>query len=287
MKKKPIVMPKFVNEAQEADWWASREGREFVKRNAGGTAKKGGGPRGSRLVGQLNKVASVQIALRSRALATSGSGNMRDPIPATVSHFYGFFYLLPLGHIREAAEELERAIKEDPLNVLCRTQLAVCYWTAGRNEDASRQFRQALELDENYWLVLLLQGLWHVENGGPEKALEFAERAYSVAPKNPGSIGCLAGVLSCLGNEKRAAQLLWDLGDGSGIGTPLGFMIYHEIRLEFDQFANWAEKAIAQRDPNILPALCGPNRKFVVANGRWPALARMLNLPETASAPSA
>jgi CopG antitoxin of type II toxin-antitoxin system len=64
MKKKPIVMPKFVNEAQEADWWASREGQEFVKRKAAGIGKKKVAPKGSRLVGQLNKVASVQIALR-------------------------------------------------------------------------------------------------------------------------------------------------------------------------------------------------------------------------------
>src|SRR5207248_2092922 len=42
MKKKPIIMPKFINEAQEADWWASREGREFVKQKAAGTGKKGG-----------------------------------------------------------------------------------------------------------------------------------------------------------------------------------------------------------------------------------------------------
>jgi len=64
MKKKPIVMPKFVNQAQEADWWASREGREFVKQKAAGTGKKGSAPRGSRLVAQLNKAATVQIALR-------------------------------------------------------------------------------------------------------------------------------------------------------------------------------------------------------------------------------
>lgn len=64
MKKKPIVMPKFVNEAQEADWWASREGREFIKQKAAGTRKKGGAPRASRLVDQLSKTASVQIALR-------------------------------------------------------------------------------------------------------------------------------------------------------------------------------------------------------------------------------
>jgi hypothetical protein len=63
MRKKSIVMPKFVNEAQEADWWASREGREFVKQKAAGTDQRGA-PRGSRLVGRLNKVPTVQIALR-------------------------------------------------------------------------------------------------------------------------------------------------------------------------------------------------------------------------------
>ena len=64
MKKKTVVMPSFANEAQEADWWSSRAGREFVKRKAAGTRKKGGAPKGSRLVGQLTKAASIQIALR-------------------------------------------------------------------------------------------------------------------------------------------------------------------------------------------------------------------------------
>jgi hypothetical protein len=64
MKKKPIIMPKFVNEAQEGDWWASREGREFVKEKSAGTRTKAAAPKGSRLVGRLNKAASVQIALR-------------------------------------------------------------------------------------------------------------------------------------------------------------------------------------------------------------------------------
>ena len=64
MKKKPIDTPKFVNEAEEADWWASREGREFVKRKSVGPPKKGSDLKGSRLVGQLNRTSSVQIALR-------------------------------------------------------------------------------------------------------------------------------------------------------------------------------------------------------------------------------
>ncbi|MGA7234984.1 MAG: hypothetical protein WBY44_04860 [Bryobacteraceae bacterium] len=64
MKKKPMVMPKFVNASEEADWWASREGREFVKQKAAAAGKKGVSPRGSRLVGQVKTAASVQIALR-------------------------------------------------------------------------------------------------------------------------------------------------------------------------------------------------------------------------------
>src|SRR5215469_3069068 len=62
MKKKRIEIPKFANEAEEADWWGSRQGRDFVKQNAAGAVKKPA--QGSRLVGQLNRPASVQIALR-------------------------------------------------------------------------------------------------------------------------------------------------------------------------------------------------------------------------------
>jgi|ERR1051325_10343561 hypothetical protein len=64
MKKKPITIPKFASEAEEADWWASREGRAFVKQGASGPAKKRAAPKGSRLVAKLNRSASVQIALR-------------------------------------------------------------------------------------------------------------------------------------------------------------------------------------------------------------------------------
>jgi predicted DNA binding CopG/RHH family protein len=64
MKKQPIDVPRFVDEAEEADWWASRAGREFVKQKSAEPLKKGSAPKGSRLVGQLNRAASVQIALR-------------------------------------------------------------------------------------------------------------------------------------------------------------------------------------------------------------------------------
>jgi predicted DNA binding CopG/RHH family protein len=64
MKKKPIDMPKFANEGEEADWWESRQGREFVKQKSAETLEKGSSQKGSRLVDRLNRTTSVQIALR-------------------------------------------------------------------------------------------------------------------------------------------------------------------------------------------------------------------------------
>jgi predicted DNA binding CopG/RHH family protein len=64
MKAKPTTMPVFKNESDEADWWASSEGRRFVKQKsaeAANTAKKS---EGSPLIARLNKTGSVQIALR-------------------------------------------------------------------------------------------------------------------------------------------------------------------------------------------------------------------------------
>ena len=56
-------MPKFRNESEEADWWASAEGRAFVKKKSKEAQAKGIHHAGSPLVTQLNR-RSAQIALR-------------------------------------------------------------------------------------------------------------------------------------------------------------------------------------------------------------------------------
>ena len=58
---KTIDIPKFANEEEEASWWASREGRAFLKQKAVAPKKTA---KGSRLVTQLARTPSVQIALR-------------------------------------------------------------------------------------------------------------------------------------------------------------------------------------------------------------------------------
>ncbi len=62
--KKSIRMPKFRTDSEEADWWASREGRDYVKRRSAAAQSKGSKSVGSRLVAQVAKKNSIQIAIR-------------------------------------------------------------------------------------------------------------------------------------------------------------------------------------------------------------------------------
>lgn len=64
MNKKTPQMPRFKSESEEADWWASKTGRAYVKHKSGEAQSKGTAARGSRLVAMLNRKSSVQIAIR-------------------------------------------------------------------------------------------------------------------------------------------------------------------------------------------------------------------------------
>jgi CopG antitoxin of type II toxin-antitoxin system len=59
-----MEMPRFKNESEEADWWASKKGRAYVKRKSAQARARGTPPRGSTLVRELNAKKSVQIAIR-------------------------------------------------------------------------------------------------------------------------------------------------------------------------------------------------------------------------------
>lgn len=78
MKTKEIELPRFKSESEEADWWASREGRGFLKRQAEENKAKGVKVRASGALAKMQKKASIQIAIRlpqadidqARAIAT-------------------------------------------------------------------------------------------------------------------------------------------------------------------------------------------------------------------------
>lgn len=202
-----------------------------------------------------------------------------EPVPPDVRRLYALFYLLLVGRPWDAAEELYGLTKDDPLNLWLRMHLGSCLQAAGRDEDAVRQYHQLIELDESYWFAYGALSALHASHGRLTEAVACAEKAYSLAPWSPLAIAWLAGVLQRTGDMSRAEGLLEKL-DPRHV---FFFAVFYLLSGDIDNAADSVEKAIEQRNPNIVLVLNLAISRPLRASPRWPALARLMNLVETAS----
>jgi serine/threonine protein kinase/Tfp pilus assembly protein PilF len=207
----------------------------------------------------------------------------RDAIPPFVRYYYAVFYLAPLGRTKEAEAEVAQALEEDPLNFLFRVSIGMLRIGSGREEEGEIALREVLELNENVWIACHWLCSLHVRRGEFSEALNYAQKAFLLVPQNTASVGMLAGLLTRAGDTRRAEELLARLGPEEVFGVPAALTVYHAVRSELDLAADWFEKLIVQRDtraPWILSRWIGAP---LMSSSRWPALARMMNLPQASS----
>ncbi len=198
-----------------------------------------------------------------------------EPVSRDVRFWYGNHYLLSVGRLAEAVDAMARGLQEDPLNVLYRHHFAVGLRHAGRLVDAEAELRRILEIDENFPLAVGTLGAICAQQGRFEEALTLTERAYALTPWRHPIIGQLAALLVRAGATSRAGALLEKLGTGKAYGAPTGLAVFHALCGELDRAAEWAEQAIEERYPRLVPIL-GP---LLRSSPRWPALAKLMNLP--------
>jgi serine/threonine-protein kinase len=199
----------------------------------------------------------------------------QDPVPLRVRHWYGYFYLLPVGRTDESVVQQKQELKGDPLSVLARLALAASLSSVGRLAEAQAEAHKVLEFEENDWRVWIVLAFGYARQEKWPEALHFAEKlSFPLAP--PQAIGTLAAVLKRMGEANRAEALVQKLMPGETYGAPLGLCYFHFLCGEIDKAADWLEKAIEQRHP--LAAIIAS--EFFRSSPRWPALAKMMNLPE-------
>jgi len=202
-----------------------------------------------------------------------------EPVSPTTRYFDAAFYLAPLGRTDEAMTQLERAIQEDPLDLMMLTWRGILLVSTNRSEEAEPVLRKVLELDEGFWLVHNWLGASYLTRGRFADAVRAYERSLAGFPGHVGVTACLAGCLERAGHAERAAPLLETFADGSAFGAPFARVNYYLVRGELDRAAEWYEKGIEQRDtrmPFIAAALHGD---LLTSSPHWDRLARLMNLP--------
>lgn len=213
-------------------------------------------------------------ATRCFQLATAG-----ESVPPMVRYFHALIYLAPLGRMAEAEEEIERALREDPLNLLMRATLGFFHVGTGGLATGERELRQVLELDQNFWIAHVWLCAARAMQGRWTEAVAWAENAYSVVPQHKAVIGMLAGALAHGGEHARSMELRAKLGSGDAYGAPAGLFYFHGVLDEWEKAAFWFARAVDQHDtraPWILPSMFGDR---LTSSQYWPALARKMNLP--------
>jgi len=196
----------------------------------------------------------------------------RDSVSPHTRLHYGY-HLLLTGRLEAARNEYERAVAEDPLNMLYRSHLGWCLQAMGATRAAIEELRKSLD-EPTPWVLFPLALLQSSED--TSEALINAEHAVRLAPWHGFSVGVLAGLLSLAGETQRADELIETLTADTAARLSAA-IIFHLVRREPDQAADWAEKAIAEREPNV-PLLV--RVELVRRHPRWIALARSMNFPD-------
>jgi tetratricopeptide (TPR) repeat protein len=206
----------------------------------------------------------------------------REPVPASVRWHYSFSYLLPMGRTQESVQQCMRGLQDDPLNFIGWFHYAGGL-LAGRNAEAGEtRLRQLSESYPHLYQPYYLLALSQTVRGLQKQALPAAEKAYSLAPWSTTTRGLLAGILRCTGATNPGHELQPELFPQDQYGTAMGLTLFHVGCSEMEQAANWAERAIEQRDSRMI-LFMGLMRAFQTNMLRrdttWSAIAAKIGIP--------
>jgi TolB-like protein len=206
----------------------------------------------------------------------------REPVAPYVHWYYSFSYLLPMGRSRESVYECMLGMEDDPLNFMGGFHYAGALLAAGNAQAGEAYLRQLSELHLSLYQPYYLLALSQAVRGLHKEGLAAAEKAYSMAPWSTTTKGLFGGLLRCAGETNRANELYSELAAGDQYGVATGLSLYHVSCSEIEHAAEWAVRAVEQRDTRmiLLIALLRAFRPDILrSNVRWSAIAHTLGIP--------
>jgi serine/threonine-protein kinase len=190
---------------------------------------------------------------------------------------YATFELRGFARFQESADEMARAVEQDPLNATWHSILAAHLIDARRFDQAVEAALKATALEPGYFVAHQLLGEAYWASGQRQEAIAAVERAHQLAPWNALPTGLLAGMLSQIGQQTSADALITSMGDNP---APLwGRVVYHLLASELDAAAEWYERVIDLRDPFAVVYAKASITRALREHPRWQRLAALMRLP--------
>jgi serine/threonine-protein kinase len=177
-----------------------------------------------------------------------------NPCYAPAHQWYALFSLSPTGSLPEAIEELQEAIRLDPLSLVLHTDLAALSYLARRPDEAIAQCRRPIDLDPSFFRSYWVLGLAYAQKGSYAEAFRNFEKARELA----GDTTYVAQILSGLahvnalsGERDQARQYIRELESLASREyiSPFWIAMAHVSLNQREEVFSGLDKACEVRDP--------------------------------------
>jgi len=199
-----------------------------------------------------------------------------EPVPPLVRFRYVLYYLLPLGRVPDAMEQSRLALQTDPLSMPLHFGMAWSLSAAKQYREANQHARRALEIDPNFFQILVAMGLVQIHAGFAEEAIATLKRAVELAPWHNMSVWSLTAAYYQAGDRERSQE--WTRKLAESHGHTVGAALYYAVAGEVDAMFEALDEAHRQREVFLLFIQNQPYFDRYRADPRYQALLQKMNL---------
>jgi serine/threonine-protein kinase len=202
-----------------------------------------------------------------------------NPNYAEAHHQYGWL-LAESGRPAEGLEEMKRAQRLDPLNLVINVDLNVPFYVQRRFDLSVEQSRKVVAMDPNFYLAHYTLGWASLQLRDFKTGIAELEKARSLEDK-PWIVGTLACGYALSGNRTAALKLIAELHEQAKHRhvTPYWFAMTSIALGDKDDAFKWLEQSYAERsfwltflkmDPILDPLRDDPRFKDLLKRLRFP-----------------
>jgi serine/threonine protein kinase/Flp pilus assembly protein TadD len=154
----------------------------------------------------LGSITSFRAAIEADPYCAVAYAGLAEALVRKYLYFDG-----DTNYLDEARAEAARALARSAECAEAHTSLGFAYHLTNRATDAQREYRLAIQLDQNEWLAHRLLGAVYARQGNYKEASPLLRKAITLHPAHIGSYDHLYGVLLRLNRYEEALQVA-DLG---------------------------------------------------------------------------
>ena len=181
---------------------------------------------------------------------------------------------------REALEEINQALRLDPLSLPNNAEVVRTLYYARDYDGALAQAQKAIQLDPAYYRIHFWLGRVYAQKGMHQEAIDESERVLKATPDSTLGLTELAYSLAAAGKTARARMILRTLEERSRSSwvPAYNLAIVHVALRENDEALQYLQKAYDEQDWALLVLAVEPRLDPLRSDPRFLELCRKLRL---------